>query len=222
VVAIAVLAIGCSAACASKKFVRSRVGEINEKVDSLGRSVETTQERTRQNETRIGQVDQQAQGAARSAQQASSTAQQASTSASQARTVATQAASRIEGLEKASRRLVYQVVLSDSEGNFKLGQAMLPDSAKQKIDDMVQHLTRDPKDVYIEIEGYTDSTGDKTFNEKLGLERAEAAERYLYEQHRVPLHKMSVISYGEEKPVAPNTTREGRAQNRRVVIRVLS
>ena len=59
-------------------------------------------------------------------------------------------------------------------------------------------------------------------NEKLGMERAEAVKRYLYEQHQVPLHKMNVISYGEEKPVAPNNKRDGRAQNRRVVVKVLS
>jgi outer membrane protein OmpA-like peptidoglycan-associated protein len=64
--------------------------------------------------------------------------------------------------------------------------------------------------------------GDKAFNETLGMERAEAVKRYLYEQHQIPLHKMNVISYGEDKPVAPNKTRDGRAQNRRVVIRVLT
>ena len=58
-------------------------------------------------------------------------------------------------------------------------------------------------------------------NERLGLERAEAVKKYLYEQHQIPLHKMNVISYGAEKPLAPNTTKEGRAQNRAVVIRVL-
>ena len=60
------------------------------------------------------------------------------------------------------------------------------------------------------------------YNEKLGLERAEAVKRYLYEQHQIPLHKMNVISYGEDKPVAPNKDRAGRAQNRRVVIKVLA
>ena len=121
----------------------------------------------------------------------------------------------------ASKRLVYEVVLSESQSNFTFGKALLPDAARAKIDEMVKQLMADPKGAYFEIEGHTDNVGDKATNEKLGLERAEAVERYLSEQHQIPLHKMNVISYGEDKPLAPNTTREGRAQNRAVVIRVL-
>jgi peptidoglycan-associated lipoprotein len=85
----------------------------------------------------------------------------------------------------------------------------------------MQQIKADPKGAFFEIAGYTDSIGDKNYNEKLGLERAEAVKRYLYEQHQIPLHKMNVISYGEDNPVAENKTKAGRAQNRRVVIRVL-
>ena len=70
--------------------------------------------------------------------------------------------------------------------------------------------------------GYTDNVGEAVYNHRLGLERAETVKRYLYEHHQVPLHKINVISYGEQKPVSPNTTRAGRAQNRRVVVRILS
>ena len=72
------------------------------------------------------------------------------------------------------------------------------------------------------IRDSTDSTGAATTNEMIGLERAEAVKRYLYEQHHVPLHKISVISYGETKPVDSNGTRAGRARNRRVEVKVLS
>jgi outer membrane protein OmpA-like peptidoglycan-associated protein len=87
---------------------------------------------------------------------------------------------------------------------------------------MIDQLKTNPQNVYIEIEGHTDNVGDTMINERLGMDRAEAVKRYLYEQHQVPLHKINVISYGEEKPVAPNNTRDGRAQNRRVVVKVLS
>ena len=101
-------------------------------------------------------------------------------------------------------------------------KATLPDEAKARLDKMVSDLKADPKGIYIEIEGHTDNRGTPDVNEKIGMERAEAVKRYLYEQHQVPLHKINVISYGEEKPVAPNNTRDGRAQNRRVVVKVLS
>src|SRR5207249_10784307 len=111
---------------------------------------------------------------------------------------------------------------NEDEGNFKFGKTKLPEEDKQRIDAMVQQLKEDPKNVFIEIEGHTDNVGGKTLNEKIGLERAHAVQRYLYEQYQIPLHKMNVISYGQEKPVAPNKTKDGRAQNRRVVIKVLT
>jgi peptidoglycan-associated lipoprotein len=219
---IVAIAIGGSTACATKKFVRSSVGDVNEKVDSLGRSVEETQERTRQNEGKIADVDQKAQAAAQQASQASSAAAQANSAANVAGTRAAAADAKADAVDKASKRLVYEVVLNEDEGNFKFGKADLPDEAKAKIDEIIEHLKADPKGAYFEIEGHTDNVGGKEINEKIGLARAEAVKKYLYEQHQIPLFKMNVISYGEEKPVAPNNTKEGRAQNRRVVIRILA
>ena len=212
---IAALVLGGSTACATKKFVRTSVGEVNGKVDSVGKAVEETQERTRQNEGRIATVDQKADQAAQSAQQANN-------AAGEARGAADAAAIKADAVDKASKRLVYEVVLSEDQGNFKFGKTALPDEAKAKLDDMIAQIKADPKGAYFEIEGYTDSVGDKKMNERIGLERAEAVKRYLHEQHQVPLHKMNAISYGEEKPIAPNTTKAGRAQNRRVVIKVLA
>jgi outer membrane protein OmpA-like peptidoglycan-associated protein len=217
--AIAGVAVGGTTACASKKFVRTNVGQVNDKVDSLGRSVEETQERTRQNEGRISDVDQRAQAGIANATQR---ADQAGQAAQQAANTANTAVAKADALDKASRRLVYEVVLSEDQGNFKFGKVDLPDEARAKLDEMIQQMKADPKGVYFEIEGHTDNVGDKVTNEKIGMERAEAVKRYLYEQHQIPLHKMNVISYGEDKPIAPNKTRAGRAQNRRVVIKVLA
>lgn len=225
-VPIAVLAVGGSTACATKKFVRTSVGEVNTKVDSLGRSVEETQERTRQNEAKITDVDQRAQAAASAAsaqaKDARGAADQASGAAKAAANTASMASARAEEVDKASRRLVFEVVLSEDQGNFKFAKTELPAEAKAKLDEMITQLKADPKAAWFEIEGHTDNVGPVALNERLGLERAEAVKRYLYEQHQIPLHKMNVISYGEEKPVAPNKTRADRAQNRRVVIKVLA
>ena len=219
---IAVVAIGGSAACATKKYVKTSVSDVNDKVDSLGKSVEETQERTRRNEGRISEVDQKAQGAAQAAQQANAAASLASNAANAAGSKAEAAGARVDAFDKASKRLVYEVVLNEDQGNFTFGKTTLPDEARQKIDQIVAQLKQDPKNVYLEIEGHTDNVGPKDVNEKIGLERAQAVQRYLYEQYQIPLHKMNVISYGQNKPIAPNTTKAGRAQNRRVVIKVLA
>lgn len=202
------LVLGSSTACATKKFVNTRVGEVNTKVDSLGRTVEETQERTRANEGRISEVDQKAAAAGMTAEEARNAANTANT--------------RVETLDAASKRLVYSVTLSEDKGNFKLNRVEIPDEAKAEIDNLVNQLKANPNGAWIEIEGHTDSTGGKAYNMALGEKRAEQVKRYLYEQHQVPLHKMNVISFGEEKPVSDNKTRDGRAQNRRVVIKVLT
>jgi peptidoglycan-associated lipoprotein len=219
---IVVMAIGGSTACATKKFVRTSVGEVNEKVDSQGRAIEETQERTRRNEGRISEVDQKAQAATQSAQTANTAASAANSAASAAHSAATEVGGRVETMDRANKRLVYEVVLSEDQGNFKFGKTALPDEAKQKLDQMVAQMKQDPKNIFLEIEGHTDSIGAAKTNEQIGLERAEAVKRYLYEQYQIPLHKMNVISYGKDKPIAPNKTKAGRAQNRRVVIKVLA
>lgn len=215
---IVALVVGGSSACATKKFVKTEVGDvagkINNKVETLSKSVEETQERTRKSEQRVGQAEQRLG-------EVDQKAQAANTSAANARTAATAAVAKAEEVEKTTKRLVFEVTLTEDQANFKLGQAEMPAEAKARIDELVNQLKTNPNGAYIEVEGYTDSTGPADYNKQLGLNRAEAVKRYLYEQHQIPLHKISVISFGPEKPAAPNTTREGRAKNRRVVIKVL-
>jgi outer membrane protein OmpA-like peptidoglycan-associated protein len=219
-------------ACATKGYVNRNVKTVDDKVETLSGSLEETQARTKKNEEAISQVDQkattginEAKTSATAANTAATRAQQAAGEANTAATTAASAAAAADAhagdVDKNLKRLVFTVVLSDDEGNFKSGDNKLPEEAKAKIDSLVSQLKADPKGAFFEIEGHTDSVGPKEFNEKLGLERAEAVKRYLYEQHQIPLHKMNVISYGQERPAAPNKDRKGRAQNRRVVIKVL-
>jgi peptidoglycan-associated lipoprotein len=213
------LALGVAPACATKKFVRTSVGEVNDKVGTMGKSLEETQERVRNAEGKIVETDAKAVAAGESANKANAAAAEAANRATEVgRTAETRAAS----IEGEMRKLIFETVLSEDRGEFKLGKAELPEDATVAIDTMVNQLKTDKKAVWVEIEGHTDNTGDKAYNERLGQARAEAVKRYLYEKHQVPLHKINVISYGEEKPVAPNNTRAGRAQNRRVVIKVLA
>jgi outer membrane protein OmpA-like peptidoglycan-associated protein len=213
--AIAALTLLGSTACASKKFVQTNVGEVNEKVDTLSNSLEQTQQRVQSNEARIQEVSKEVQSAQGAAQEASKAAAAA---ANAARVVDT----KVAAMDKAQSKLVYEVVMSEGEGGFGFASSELPDGAKKQIDELVAKLKNEPRNVFITIEGYTDSVGPRAVNERIGLERAKAVEQYLYEAHQIPLQKMEAISFGEENPVAPNTTRAGRAQNRRVEIKVLS
>ena len=120
----------------------------------------------------------------------------------------------------AEGKFLYQVVLSDDSMKFPISSSDLSPEAQTRLMDFVQKLKADNKNVYLEIQGYTDSTGGPAANLALGQERAEAVRLYLNEQG-VALNRMATISYGQDNPVAPNNTRDGRAQNRRVVLVVL-
>jgi peptidoglycan-associated lipoprotein len=220
--AVLTLSVAVVPACATKKYVRTEVGNVNSKVDTLTGTVEETQERTRKNEERIGAVDQKAEAAGKSATDARSAADAAANAAKAADGKVAATDTRLTTFEASARKLIFEVTLSEDQGNFAFGKTELPDAAKMRLDQLVQQLKTDTKNVWLEIEGHTDNVGGPVINERIGQERADAVKRYLYEQHQIPLHKMNVISYGEEKPVAPNNKRDGRAQNRRVVVKVLS
>ena len=196
------LIVGVAASgCATKKYVSREVGEVNTKVDTLTTEVEKTQERTKRNEVRIEEVNHEAQTAKGSAQQALQKATEA---------------------EKAAKgKLIYTVTLSNDKVTFPLNRAEVSDDAKAMIDEAIAQLKAENKGVFFEIEGHTDSTGPDTYNSKLGEDRAQAVRSYMHDQHGIALSRMEVISYGESKPVEDNKTREHRAQNRRVVIKVL-
>ena len=212
-VTLAALIALVAPACATRGFVRTETAVVDAKIDSVAVSVEEAQERALQNQERIGEVDQRAMAAGQSAQMAQASADGAASAAADVGV-------RVDEMAAAASRLILEVTLSEDQGNFAIGQDELPDAARARIDQLIGQLAGDGQNEFIEIEGHTDSIGGANFNLGLGMRRAEAVQRYLYEQHNVPLHKMGVYSYGEDRPVAPNDTAQGRAQNRRVVIRV--
>jgi outer membrane protein OmpA-like peptidoglycan-associated protein len=196
---VLVLVAGVSATgCATKKYVREEVGRetgaVHTRVDTLGGQVEEVQTKVRQHDEQIAAVSRTAQEALQRAQEAGKLA---------------------EG------KLLYETVLSDDKVRFGFDNSAVSDEARAAIDEFAQPLVGGNQGVYIEIQGHTDSVGSEQYNEELGLERAEAVRRYLNMQHKIPLHRMSVISYGESAPVSENDSRDGRAKNRRVVLVVL-
>lgn len=193
------------AGCAKKSYVQREVGEVNKKVDAVSVEVEKTQQRVQQNEVRIDAVDKQAQ----------SGITEAKGSAAAAMTKAQEAERAAKG------KLIYTVTLSNDKVRFPVNKAEISDEAKAMLDEAVGPLVKENRGVWFEIEGHTDNTGDAAYNFKLGEERAMAVRDYIAKTHGIALNRLNVISYGEEKPVAENKTRDERAQNRRVVIRIL-
>jgi outer membrane protein OmpA-like peptidoglycan-associated protein len=120
----------------------------------------------------------------------------------------------------AAGKFDYSMVMSDDSAHFPIEGSTLSSDETARLTDFTNRLKSDDKNVYLEIQGYTDSTGTPQQNLRLGSDRAEAVRRFLSEQG-VALNRMSTISYGQDNPVAPNKTRAGRAQNRRVVVVVL-
>jgi len=193
------------AGCAKKSYVNREVGEINQKVDAVSAEVEKTQERVRQNEVEIAKVDQEAKAGIA---EANASAMAAMDKAAEAQ-------------EAAKGKLVYTLTLSNDKVQFPFDKSELSDEAKAMIDDTIGPLVQKNAGVWFEVEGHTDATGDEMYNLELGEERAKAVRDYLAKSHSIALSRLEVISYGESAPVADNDTREGREQNRRVVIRVL-
>jgi peptidoglycan-associated lipoprotein len=120
----------------------------------------------------------------------------------------------------AQGKFLYSMVLTDDATKFPVNGSTLSDEAKSRLTEFAAKLKSDNRPVYLEIQGYTDSTGSPQANMALGQQRAEAVRLYLNEQG-VALNRMATISYGQDNPVAPNNSRDGRAQNRRVVMVVL-
>ena len=201
---LVVLSVAASG-CASKKYVSHEVGEVNQKVENLSGEVEKTQERVKSTEVRIDSVDKQSQSGI-----------------AEAKGSAAAAMTKAQDAERAAKgKLLYTVTISNDKVTFPLNRAEVSDDAKKMVDEAIAPIVAENKGVFFEIEGHTDGTGEPVYNEKLGEERAMAVRAYLHDQHNIALSRMEVISYGETKPVADNKSKDGRAQNRRVVIKVL-
>lgn len=103
--------------------------------------------------------------------------------------------------------------------NFEFDKSDLTDDARRKLAAAFPASTVNARGLSVALEGHADWSGPEAYNQKLGLARADAVRRYLAEHLGIPVEQIDVVSYGEESPAAPNTTREGRARNRRVVLK---
>jgi len=195
--------------CATKKSLREGLSTQDSKMSGIETQVEANQKRIEETGQRLEGVKSEVGDVRRIGSEAGSKAEKAGARADQA-------------YDLAKGKLVYTVVISEVAGQFATSRYELSEEARKKLDELAAKLKSDNANVYLEIQGHTDSTGGEEYNILLGQRRADAARQYLNAVHGIPLHKMSVISFGKSKPVADNGTRDGRAQNRRIEVRVLS
>jgi outer membrane protein OmpA-like peptidoglycan-associated protein len=118
----------------------------------------------------------------------------------------------------AQGKFLFEVTMTDNDVQFGFDKAALSDEAKAALDAFAAKAKSVKGNAYIEVQGHTDNIGSEGYNLKLGHKRAEHAMRYLNMEQGIPLFRMNVISYGEYKPIADNSTKDGRAQNRRVTL----
>jgi OOP family OmpA-OmpF porin len=104
---------------------------------------------------------------------------------------------------------------------FGFNKWTLSDDARGQLDKLAQDIQSD-KRFFVAVEGFTDKTGSKEYNETLSRKRADAVVEYLVAQHDVPIYRIHMIGLGEQKPIDEAKNREARAKNRRVEVKVFS
>lgn len=196
-ITVATLALTLGA-CATRKQVEEAVAnsqaQTNQKIESVASQVEDLQQKQQATDVRLEQLSQSAQEALKRAQEAG---------------------------VLAKGKVVFEQSFSEERIKFKLESAELNDDAKAALDEFAGRVKVLQEQYFIEVQGHTDDTGSEAYNEELGQRRAESVRRYLSREHKLPLNRISTISYGDTLPLESNKTKPGRAANRRVVLVVL-
>jgi peptidoglycan-associated lipoprotein len=198
------LALGI-AACATTSDVDKKIADsqakTDKKIESVATQVEDLQEKQKATDNEL--------------EEQKKAIEQLGQSAKDALQRATEAGVLAKG------KVVLQESFTEDRVRFKTSSYELTKEAKAALDEFAARVKQLDAPIWLEIQGHTDDTGSTEFNDALGQQRAEAVRRYLARAHKIPLSRMSTISYGDSLPIAPNKTAKGRAQNRRVVIIVL-
>lgn len=215
---IVVAAVGLTTGCATKNYVRQQVTPLVNKTDELDQL-------TAKNSRDIRDVDTRAQagiqGVQAKAAAADQKAQAAGQQADQAQSLASQTATGVNRLTGVVANLDnYQPVVNTSV-HFGFDQAELSKKAKEALDELGAEVAKQ-KHYIIEVEGGTDSVGDANYNYQLSQRRADAVIQYLVANYQVPAYRIYVIGLGKDKPASSNKTAQGRSDNRRVEVRLMT
>jgi outer membrane protein OmpA-like peptidoglycan-associated protein len=212
--------------CAGKKYVNERIDPVSQRVESLEAASSQQARELDEIGNHASRADERAVSAGQRADEAMRGLSRAEQEASRANRAATEAKSEAEsaltGLDELERRVDgindYELV-SRHTILFGLESSELTEEAEKTLAKVADDLVLDVPYV-VEIQGFTDTTGDQSYNIDLSERRAQVVLRYLTTKYDIPLHRIHVIGLGSEKPAADNSTRDGRIQNRRVEVRI--
>ncbi len=211
-------AMAVTVGCATKKNVAQQVNPIINKVDELD-------DRTAQTTRGIRDLDQRSQQGIQGVEAHAATADQkalaAGQSADQAQQVASNASHGVNDLSARVANLDNYRPVTEAAVHFGFNKADLSKKDREELDQIGQQIPN-IKGYIVQIEGRTDSVGNPDYNYQLSQRRAAAVTQYLASRYNVPAHKIFIIGMGKDAPVEKNNTAKGRAENRRVDVRLLS
>lgn len=215
VLALSAFVVVSSSACATKKYARNRINERVTPLEQRAGELEETSRRNSQDISRLGENVNEVRGRTERAQT------QADNALARAEEANTRAVNTEQSLGDLRANLDKYSLQNTASVNFKFDSYQLTPEAQEALDQIASQI-KDRGNFILEIQGFADSTGTDFYNNQLTQKRADAVRRYLAEQHSIPLFRMHILGFGEVRPVAENRTREGRAQNRRVEVRLLT
>ena len=204
-----------SSACATKKYARNRV---NERVQPLEQRTGELEETSRRNSQDIGTLNTSVKDVGGRADRAQA---QADTALARANQVNTRADGIEQNVGELRENLDKYTLQNTATVNFKVNSAELSPESQMALDQIAGQI-KDRNNFILEIQGFADDKGSDVYNNQLTEKRAEVVRRYLAEKHNISLYRMHMLGFGKVRPIADNTTKEGRAQNRRVEIHLLT
>jgi len=215
---VAALAAMGASGCATKKYVQNQTAPLIEHTGQL-------EDKTAANNRMIHEVDERAQAGIKqvqgSADAASQAAGNAGKAAADAQLAAGNAVHRADSLESVIKGLDDYKPTGDMTVTFAFDKSVLSPENRTQLDAFAAQLAS-AQGYILEVTGGTDSTGPAQYNYDLSQRRADAVVQYLAGKYGIPAHRFYLIGIGKDKQVASNTTVEGRKQNRRVEVRLLS
>ena len=219
--AVALLVVGTlpfSVGCATKKYVRNTTQPTVNKVNELDDLTAKTSLEIKDTDARAQRGIQGVQAKASEADQKAIAAGQ---SANQAQQLATQVSGKADHLTNTVANLDNYKPVAESSVHFAFDKYNLTKKAKEALDQLVAQLPN-AKHYIVVVDGSADSVGDANYNYLLSKRRADAVISYLESQNSIPAYKIYVIGMGEDKPAESNKTAKGRAENRRVDVRLMT